>query len=222
MKPKRIILIRHGTSEGNRDSGIYKLKPDYALELTEEGLSQADSAGKKLKSILNRESVFFYLSPFWRTRSTFEQIVKHLQREQFVFIEDPRLREQEWGHLRSMEKTRKIEAERDAYGPFYFRFPDGESCADVCDRVSDFFGTLNRDFTKRNFPKNAVIITHGMTVRLFLMRWYHWNVEKFESFANPDHCQLIIMDKDDKGKYQLTSELKTHVVKHKYQKPIKY
>jgi broad specificity phosphatase PhoE len=152
MNPKKIILIRRGKSEGNTDSGIYKLKPDYALELTQEGLDQADSAGKKLKSILNGESVLFYLSPFWRTHSTFEQIVKHLQREQFVFIEDPRLREQEWGHLRSKEETRKIEVERDAYGPFYFRFPDGESCADVYDRVSDFFGTLNRDFTKRNFP----------------------------------------------------------------------
>lgn len=32
---------------------------------------------------------------------------------------------------------------------FYFkRIPDGESAADVYDRVSDFFGTLHRDFEK--------------------------------------------------------------------------
>jgi len=46
---------------------------------------------------------------------------------------------------------------RDAYGTFYYRIPDGESAADVFDRVSDFFGTLNRDFRKENFPQNAVI-----------------------------------------------------------------
>jgi broad specificity phosphatase PhoE len=45
MRPKRIILIRHGESEGNLDSGIYQLKPDYTLELTKKGLRQADKAG---------------------------------------------------------------------------------------------------------------------------------------------------------------------------------
>ncbi len=29
MKPKRIILIRHGESEGNTDRNIYSQKPDY-------------------------------------------------------------------------------------------------------------------------------------------------------------------------------------------------
>lgn len=220
MKPNRIILIRHGQSEGNADPDVYKVKPDYALELSVTGLSQAYNTGQVLKGILDNESVFFYVSPFWRTRSTFEQIVKHITREQYKFIEEPRLREQERGHLRSREENKKLENEQDAYGPFYFRFPGGESCADVYDRVSDFFGTLHRDFGKENFPENAVIITHGMTIRLFLMRWFHWNVEKFESFANPENSQLVILERDKKGKYHLKSELKTHEVKHKYQRPI--
>jgi len=220
MKPNKIILIRHGESEGNAGPNIYKLKPDYALELSEKGLVQAILAGQELKGIINNEYVLFYVSPFWRARSTFEQIVKHIPRDQYKFIEEPRLREQERGHLRSKEKNKNLENERDAYGPFYFRFPEGESCADVYDRVSDFFGTLHRDFEKENFPENAVIITHGMTIRLFLMRWFHWNVEKFESFANPENCQWVIMERDEKGKYHLKSELKTHVIKHKYQRPI--
>jgi len=48
MKPNRIILIRHGKSEGNENPGIYVEKPDYALELSETGLKQADDAGKEL------------------------------------------------------------------------------------------------------------------------------------------------------------------------------
>ena len=74
---------------------------------------------------------------------------------------------------------------RDAYGTFYYRISEGESGADVYDRVSDFFGTLHRDFEKPDFPANALIVTHGMTLRLFLMRWFHWTVEEFEQLANP-------------------------------------
>jgi broad specificity phosphatase PhoE len=221
MKPQRIILIRHGQSEGNENPEINSCKPDYTLELTDEGLKQAYDAGKKIKSIVRDETLFFYVSPYWRTRSTFEQIVRHFPRGQYDFTEEPRLREQEWGHLRLESDTEVIRNERDSFGPFYFRFPDGESGADVYDRMSDFFGTLNRDFTMNDFSDNAVIVTHGMAIRLFLMRWFHWSVEKFESYANPDNCQLVIMERDDKGRYNLISELKPHEVKHEYQRPIK-
>jgi broad specificity phosphatase PhoE len=83
MKPKRIILIRHGKSEGNEDPGIYIEKPDYALELSEAGLWQADDAGKELKGIIGNERVMFYISPFFRTRSTFERIARQLPSSQF-------------------------------------------------------------------------------------------------------------------------------------------
>ena len=38
MKPQNIILIRHGQSHGNLNKEIYKSIPDYALELTDEGI----------------------------------------------------------------------------------------------------------------------------------------------------------------------------------------
>lgn len=37
MKPKRIILVRHGQSEGNEDSLNYETIPNYALNLTNKG-----------------------------------------------------------------------------------------------------------------------------------------------------------------------------------------
>jgi broad specificity phosphatase PhoE len=221
MKPGRIILIRHGESEGNRDAGVYNQKPDYTLELTEKGREHAKAAGLKVKEIVGVERLFFYVSPFWRTRETFEQIASAFPMESFGYVEEPRLREQEWGLLRPEEHTKVLEAQKDAYGPFYYRFPDGESCADVYDRVSDFFGTMYRDFSKPDFPENAVIVTHGITMRLFLMRWFHWSVEEYETYGNPDNCQLVIMEKGENGKYTLRSELKKHEVKHKYQRPVK-
>jgi broad specificity phosphatase PhoE len=49
--------------------------------------------------------------------------------------EEPRMREQDFGNLQDdrMPVTKKL---RNAYGRFFFRFPDGESAADVYDRVT--------------------------------------------------------------------------------------
>ena len=95
MKPKRIILIRHGESEANVNKHLFASIPDYTIELTHKGVSQSIRAGENLKEIVKNENIFFYVSPFWRTRSTFENIVTSLSRSQCSFIEEPRLREQE-------------------------------------------------------------------------------------------------------------------------------
>jgi broad specificity phosphatase PhoE len=214
MKPKRIILIRHGESEGNIDKTMYNQKPDYALLLTEKGKQQAEAAGVALKELVQDEKIRFYVSPLFRTRQTFRQIIKSFPSDRFEYREEPRLREQEWGHLRSKEECDLVEKERDAYGTFYFRIPDGESAADVYDRVSDFFNTFYRDIQKDSFPPNAVMVTHGMSIRLFLMRWFHFSVEEFEQIANPANCAIVVMELQANGKYQLVTPLKTHTVAH--------
>ena len=120
-----------------------------------------------------------------------------------------------------MDESKIVESARDAYGTFYYRIPDGESAADVFDRVSDFFGTLNRDFRKDNFPQNAIIVTHGMSIRLFLMKWFHWTVEEFELLANPSNCQILVLEKNDSGKFILKTDLSKHdSTYHTFQRPI--
>ncbi len=221
MKPHRIILVRHGESEGNIDKSIYGVKPDYTLELTADGRKQAFEAGQKISEIVKNESMFFYVSPMWRTRSTFEEIAKSLDRSKIEYREEPRIREQEWGHLRTIEEGKKVEEIRDAYGTFYFRIPDGESAADVYDRISDFFGTLHRDFRKDNYSQNAIIVTHGMAIRLFLMKWFHWTVEEFELLANPKNCEIVILEQDLNGKFRLKSDVKKwDDTFHNFKRPI--
>ena len=46
-------------------------------------------------------------------------------------------------------KVVKYMNERREFGSFYYRFPEGESGADVYDRVTDFLGSLNREFKVR-------------------------------------------------------------------------
>lgn len=209
MKPKRIILVRHGESEGNIDRNTYAVKPDFKLLLTSDGKEQASAAGLQIKKWVGDESVLFYVSPLWRTRMTFEYIAQHFDSAVLKWKEDPRLREQEWGHFRDLKANIQIDDERNRFGTFYYRIKDGESCADVYDRVSDFMHSMYRDFEKTTFPPNVVLVTHGMTMRLFLMRWFRWTVEEFETMRNPKNGDVVVMQYNDAIKrYQLVTELK--------------
>lgn len=93
---------------------------------------------------------------------------------------------------------------RENFGKFYYRFPEGETGADVYDRVSTFLETLHRDFKKKDFPQNVVIVTHGLTMRLFLMRWFHLKVEEYEAIKNPKNCDFIILTKNKINKYEIS------------------
>lgn len=220
MKPHRIILVRHGQSEGNVNKSIYKEKPDYSVHLTDVGRKQAHDVGKSLSELMRNETAKFYVSPFWRTRETYLEIVKWFDPKLLeLTYEDPRLREQEWGHKGGQSYNMDYEKERDEYGYFYWRFPNGESCADVFDRVSGFMNTLFRDFKKSNFPQNVIIVGHGMTNRLFLMRWFHYTVERFERIKNPKNCDCYVLEKQNGGKYKLLTDLPDHAIKHPYQFP---
>lgn len=60
------------------------------------------------------------------------------------------------------------------------RFPNGESGADVYDRITVFQDHLVRDINAGRFANNTslVLVTHGLALRIFLMRWFHWSVDQ--------------------------------------------
>ncbi len=201
MKPERIILVRHGESEGNKDWSTYKKVQNHNVKLTAKGIKEAEFCGLELKKIIKNESIYFYISPYARTRETFDGLIKSLGKNNFRAIEEPRIREQDTGHYRDKVLYIKNKKEMEKFGRFFYRFPDGESGADVYDRVSTFLETMHRDFQKPDFPKNVVIVTHGMTMRLFIMRWFHLKVEEYESIKNPSNCEFIIMRKNKNNKF---------------------
>ena len=221
MKPKRIILIRHGESQANVDKYLFGRVPDYTIELTDKGREQAREAGKRLKELVQDESLYFYVSPFWRARSTFECVAAAFPRCQFEYSEEPRLREQEWGYLRCNEDFDKICRVRREYGTFYYRIPGGEAGSDVYDRINDLLGSLYRDFSDMDFPKNCILVTHGLTIRLFIMRFFHLTVEEFELMLAPMNCALVVLELQDDGHYRLTTKLDYSQEPLRYSRPIK-
>ena len=74
------------------------------------------------------------------------------------------------------------------------QYPSG---ADVFDRITIFEDHLVRDIDCGRFPQNTnlVFITHGLTLRIFLARWFHWTVKELESVWNPINSEPIVMER---------------------------
>jgi broad specificity phosphatase PhoE len=200
-RPRRIVLIRHGESQGNTDDTIYERVPDHALRLTATGQRQARDAGEQLRGLFGTERVQAFVSPYRRTHETFQLL--GLDPDRTRAMEEPRLREQDWGNYQDAEDVQRQRKARDAYGHFFYRFAQGESGADVYDRVGAFLETLYRAFDKPDFPPNVLMVTHGLTMRLFCMRWFHWTVDEFECLSNPGNGENRVLCLEPDGRYRI-------------------
>lgn len=141
--PKRIILIRHGESQGNLDNAAYTTTPDHSIQLTQQGIEQARLAGAKLRDIVSSVGsskdwrLYFYVSPYQRTRSTLREIGRSFNKKRVLGVrEECRVREQDFGNFQVEERMKVVKETRQRFGRFYYRFPEGESAADVYDRIS--------------------------------------------------------------------------------------
>ncbi|ANB14566.1 acid phosphatase DET1 [Sugiyamaella lignohabitans] len=121
------------------------------------------------------------------------------------------MREQDFGNFQGdSEEMQRIWTARARYGHFFFRIPNGESAADVYDRCAGFNESLFRQFNQPHFPEVLVLVSHGIWARVFLMKWYGWSYEKFESLRNVRHCQFLQMDLCPvKKRYTLMTRLRT-------------
>jgi len=172
---------------------------DSKVELTEKGRAQARRAGGQIFKLLEKDaSVRFFVSPYRRSRETCQQIIQvmhdmGLDDDSYTLREDPRLREQDWGNLQDTDEIRMCRKARKKFGNFYYRFPRGESGADVYTRVDSFWSSIFREFRLDGVLDNFVIVSHGITIRMLLMRYFKWTVEEFELLWNPTNCQIITL-----------------------------
>ncbi|XP_016446210.1 phosphoglycerate mutase-like protein AT74 isoform X2 [Nicotiana tabacum] len=141
-RPKRIILVRHGQSEGNIDESVYTRVADPNVGLTEKGVEEAEECGRKMREMIEKDGgddwkVYFYVSPYKRGIETLRNLAKSFERSRIAGVrEEPRLREQDFGNFQDKEQMKIEKAVRARYGRFFYRFPNGESAADVYDRIT--------------------------------------------------------------------------------------
>lgn len=89
----------------------------------------------------------------------------------FISFTDLNLRDQDLGNLPKDISSSEVMAERELISPFFYRFQDGESEADVYLRVSTFTNTIIRELS--NFDRNmnyntqekfVVVVAHPIIV----------------------------------------------------------
>ncbi len=184
-----IKLIRHGQSEANTGEASPQEVGDHTINLTSLGQQQAREVGKRVGSAYVRDALI-YTSPYQRTRQTLSGLLAgaEVERDSVPVYEDPRLREVEHGY----QDIDAQEEDRNVHGWFYYRFQGGESPADCFDRTSGFIDSLLRQAARKK-RESALVVTHGLTIRCFVMRFLHLTVEQFESIANPTNCAVITL-----------------------------
>jgi broad specificity phosphatase PhoE len=184
-----IKLVRHGQSEFNAGERTAQEVGDANLALTEEGKRQARRAGSAIGSDFIRGAVV-YVSPYQRTLQTLEGVLAGagVDPASVRVFEDPRLREVEHGFRGDPGDQ---EEDRKTHGWFYYRFANGgESPADCFDRTSSFLESMMRQVDRKNADR-VLIVTHGITIRCFVMRFLHFTVKQYESLANPLNCDVV-------------------------------
>lgn len=225
-KPLRIFLIRHGESISNVDKKIHLSIPDHAIGLSEKGHVQADNAGAALATYLQENVVDrvslqsfrarIWVSPYKRTRETADGIEKHLKTVHGIYgnhitrHEHINLVEQQFGLFDGLNDDELKEAypkEHAHYdkcekfeGKFWARMPLGESRYDVAVRVHQAFGTFYRDYERYGI-NNLIIVSHGVTLRAFVMQWLHKPFEWFEEEKNPNNCSIRLINGNQDAGY---------------------
>lgn len=197
--PRRIILVRHGHSEGNADETLYRTKPDNRIELTVIGSKQALDAGRRIRHIIGSRKAHMFVSPFMRTLQTARNIKSVLDEGQVLRTHvDTMIREQEFGNIQDHDHE-KLREEQKRVGRYWYRFPTGESGADVYSRVKQWWDSriawLNVH-PDEEIVDDVIVVTHGLTMRFILMQLFGWSPNTFHTVWNADNCAVYVLRKD--------------------------
>jgi broad specificity phosphatase PhoE len=197
-----IKLIRHGQSETNTGERLPYLVGDHTIGLTPLGWEQARQAGAALGADFLTQALIYH-SPYRRACQTLSGILNgaNVAQNAVKIYEDARLREIDVGY-KEREQQNQL---RELHGWFYYRFENGESPADCYDRMCTFLESLQRQVRRRSAQK-VLIVTHGFTLRCFVMRFLHLTVQQYETIKNPGNGDLITIEPSQPGGiYQFTN-----------------
>lgn len=154
-----LYVIRHGETDWNREQ---RFQGQTDIPLNALGRSQARRNGEALAALgVDFSGFAFVSSPLVRAADTMRIARTAMGLEPDAFSFDDRLKEVSYGDwerhtLSELERTvPEAVAAREA-DKWRFTPPNGESYADLCDRVKDYAATLNGP---------TLIATHGGVLR---------------------------------------------------------
>jgi broad specificity phosphatase PhoE len=186
---QNLFLVRHGQSVGNIDKSKYFTTLDCDIELTKVGEEQCVEAGSKILSLFdfkNVNDIHVYHSPYLRaiqTKNIIVDVVSSKIDSKIHQICSPILRERHWGGLRDIVQMGQ---KTESHFNFFYKPPaDGESFADCYQRCVLFDMML-----KSSDVENAIVVSHGEWIRLYMMYFLNWSPEQFNLYKNPKNCDV--------------------------------
>jgi 2,3-bisphosphoglycerate-dependent phosphoglycerate mutase len=164
MKVNYLVLVRHGQSDWNKKNLFTGWKnPD----LTDQGVSEAENTGEKLKEQNFNFDVMF-TSQLIRAQNTGEIILKKLNEPNLTTIKSANLNERDYGDLTGMNKDEARAKFGEEQVHIWRRSydvppPGGESLKDTYERVIPYFKT--DIMPELNDSKNVLVAAHGNSLR---------------------------------------------------------
>jgi broad specificity phosphatase PhoE len=181
----KLIMVRHGESEGNRDRR-FTISPD--VPLTDLGREQARAVAASIARRFAPSCVIS--SPFRRARQTSEIIAGELDLPIEV-VHD--LHERNLGVLKGesydvLRQLVKQDPEYDAAQGWLWRPEQGESYEDVRQRVV----AAIEEIRARYPAEELVVVSHG---GVMLSMWAHV-MGQWEKAHLPANCEIVLIEHD--------------------------
>ncbi len=188
--PLDLVLVRHGTSEGNaakrrsekgdhRDIKLLEGRHTASFRLTEQGRKQAEKAGDWLRGEFFQGPGFdrYYASQYIRALET----AGLLGLPQAKWFTDFYISERNWGDMDVLPEDERQEKFGKALDmrnvePFFWAPPNGESFAQLCLRIDRMLETLARECS----DKRVIIVCHGEVMWAFRIRLERMSQPRFK------------------------------------------
>ena len=156
MPETRLIVIRHGETEWNREK---RMQGTTDTQLSDVGRSQAQALGRRLAT---RPFRALYSSDLSRARDTARAIAEHTHAE---VVADPRLQERRFGIFEGLVAAEIVARYPEEHARFSSRDPDyevpgGESARSFTRRC---LGCL-AEIADRHRGGEVVVVTHGLVL----------------------------------------------------------
>ena len=181
----RIYIVRHGETNANKEGYLQGWSNG---PLNENGRLLAGITGKGMKGIRFDHCIS---SPLSRAKETAEIILGKSDNSVSVSTDD-RLKEINFGSAERMN-IRDENVVRFLKDPvFDFRFPDGESIADVMERTQDFL----KELIAKDDGKTYLVSTHACALRSMLNFLYEDPDDYWHGHV-PYNCCVNIIDVKD-------------------------
>ena len=168
MSNRLLVLVRHGQSEWNLKNLFTGWKdPD----LTEQGVTEANEAGRKLKAQGLKFDVAF-TSALVRAQRSLDLMLEEMEQTHIAVLEDQALNERDYGDLSGLNKddARKKWGEEQVHvwrRSYDVPPPGGESLKDTLARTLPYYVQEILPCVLRG--ERTLVVAHGNSLRALIM-----------------------------------------------------